>query len=208
MLPDNCLFEDKAGEVFELLMQDCRVHTILRLPRGAFTPYSQGVKANVIFLQKGVPTDAVWIYDARSNVPGITKTDRPLTREHFREFEKCYGADPNGLSRRTDGGEEGRFRKFGLRDIKARDYRLDIVWLKDEALEENGDLPEPTDLASDTITELDAAVRDLKEAIDLLDDDALEQPIDELPQGWAETTLERGHREHEEWAVQASRCVL
>ena len=23
VLPDNCLFEDKAGEVFEILMQDC-----------------------------------------------------------------------------------------------------------------------------------------------------------------------------------------
>ena len=53
VLPDNCLFEDKAGEVFEILMQDCNVHTILRLPRGTFTPYSPGVKANVVFFQKG-----------------------------------------------------------------------------------------------------------------------------------------------------------
>ncbi len=53
VLPDNCLFEGKAGEVFEILMQDCNLHTVLRLPRGTFTPYSQGVKANVIFFQKG-----------------------------------------------------------------------------------------------------------------------------------------------------------
>ncbi len=52
VLPDNCLFEGKAGEVFEILMQDCNLHTVLRLPRGTFTPYSQGVKANVIFFQK------------------------------------------------------------------------------------------------------------------------------------------------------------
>ncbi len=31
-------FEGKAGEVFELLMQDCALHTVLRLPRGTFTP--------------------------------------------------------------------------------------------------------------------------------------------------------------------------
>ena len=84
VLPDNCLFEGKAGEVFELLMQDCNLHTVLRLPRGTFTPYSQGVKANVIFFQKGLPTENVWIFDARSNVPGITKKDRPLTAKHFR----------------------------------------------------------------------------------------------------------------------------
>ena len=59
VLPDNCLFEGKAGEVFEIVMQDCNVHTILRLPRGTFSPYSQGVKANVIFLQKGLPTENV-----------------------------------------------------------------------------------------------------------------------------------------------------
>jgi len=50
VLPDNCLFEDKAREVFEIVMQDCALHTVLRLPRGTFTPYSQGVKANVINL--------------------------------------------------------------------------------------------------------------------------------------------------------------
>src|SRR3989338_7747451 len=112
VLPDNCLFEDKAGEVFKILMQDCNLHTILRLPRGTFTPYSQGVKANVIFFQKGIKTENVWIFDARSNVPGITKKDRPLTSQHFVEFENCYGKDPNGLSKRKDLGEEGRFRRF------------------------------------------------------------------------------------------------
>ena len=96
VLPDNCLFEGKAGEVFEILMQDCNLHTVLRLPRGTFTPYSQGVKANVIFFQKGPPTEQIWIFDARSNVPGITKKDRPLTPQHFAEFEKAYGTDPNG----------------------------------------------------------------------------------------------------------------
>jgi type I restriction enzyme M protein len=42
VLPDNCLFEDEAVEVFEILMQDCNLHTILCLPRGTFTPYSPG----------------------------------------------------------------------------------------------------------------------------------------------------------------------
>jgi type I restriction enzyme M protein len=94
VLPDNCLFKGKAGEVFEILMQDCNLHTVLRLPRGTFTPYSQGVNANVIFFQKGLPTEDVWVFDARSNVPGITKKDRPLSPQHFAGFEKCYSSDP------------------------------------------------------------------------------------------------------------------
>ena len=169
VLPDNCLFESKAGEVMEILMQDCNLHTILRLPRGTFTPYSQGVKANVIFFQKGLKTEKVWIFDARSNVPGITKKDRPLSPAHFAEFEKCYGNDPNGQSKRKDLGKEGRFRNFSISEIKDREYKLDITWLKDESLEDSDELPEPQDLASEAITELEAIVDDLREIVDLVE---------------------------------------
>ncbi|MDP6507303.1 MAG: N-6 DNA methylase, partial [Planctomycetota bacterium] len=98
VLPDNCLFADQAGEVFKILTQDCDLHTVLRLPNGTFTPYSPGTKTNVVFLSKGYPTETVWIYDARTNVPHITKKERPLTQGHFAEIEKCYGKDPNGRS--------------------------------------------------------------------------------------------------------------
>jgi len=169
VLPDNCLFEGKAGEVFEILMQDCNLHTVLRLPRGTFTPYSQGVKANVIFFQKGRPTENVWIFDARSNVPGITKKDRPLSREHFAEFEKCYGTDPNGTSKRKDLGETGRFRRYAATDIAERAYKLDITWLKDDSLENSDELPDPQDLATEAITELEAIVGDLREIVALVE---------------------------------------
>ena len=169
VLPDNCLFEGKAGEVFKLVMEDCNVHTILRLPRGTFSPYSQGVKANVVFFQKGFATENVWIFDARSNVPGITKKERPLSPSHFAEFEKCYGNDPNGGGKRTDLGEQGRFRKFHISEIKQRDYKLDITWLRDESLEDADDLPEPQDLAAEAITELEAVVDDLREIVSLIE---------------------------------------
>jgi type I restriction enzyme M protein len=169
VLPDNCLFEGKAGEVFELLMQDCALHTVLRLPRGTFTPYSQGVKANVIFFQKGRPTDAVWIFDARSNVPGITKKDRPLTAQHFAEFEKAYGKDPNGLSKRSEAGLANRFKKFHISEIKERGYKLEVTWLKDDSLEDADELPEPQDLATAAVLELEAVINDLKEIIELVE---------------------------------------
>lgn len=165
VLPDNCLFEDRAGDVFKILMQDCNVHTVLRLPRGTFSPYSQGVKANVVFFQKGRKTENTWIYDLRSNIAGITKKERPLTLALFEEFEKAYGKDANGNSKRTDSGEEGRFRKFSIDQIKERNYKLDITWLKDESLEDDGDLPPPQELATEAITELEAVVDDLREIV-------------------------------------------
>ena len=92
------MFENVAADVFKIVIQDCNVHTILRLPRGTFTPYFQGVKANVVFLQKGKPTENTWIYDNHSNIPNITKKDSPLTLKHLAEFMERYGKDPNGQS--------------------------------------------------------------------------------------------------------------
>lgn len=169
VLPDNCLFEDKAGEVFEILMQDCNLHTVLRLPRGTFTPYSQGVKANVVFFQKGLPTEKVWIFDARSNVPGVTKKERPLTEQHFLEFEQCYGSEPNGKAKREDLGLDGRFRCFSIKEIKQRGYKLDITWLKDESLDDADNLPEPQDLTTEAITELEAVIDDLRDILTLME---------------------------------------
>lgn len=169
VLPDNCLFEGNAGAVFEILMQDCNLHAVLRLPRGTFTPYSQGVKANFIFLQKGKPPEAVWVFDARFNAPAITKKDRPLTASPFEEFEKAYGKDLNGLSKRMDGGDLGRLRRFHISDIKERGYKLDVTWPKDDPLEDSDELSEPQDLASEAITELESFVNDLREIITLLE---------------------------------------
>ena len=67
VLPDNVLFEGNAGEVIrKKLLSDFNLHTILRLPTGIF--YAQGVKANVLFFQKGSPTKEIWFYDYRTGI--------------------------------------------------------------------------------------------------------------------------------------------
>jgi type I restriction enzyme M protein len=174
VVPDNCLFADQAGEVFEILTQDCDLHTVLRLPRGTFTPYSPGTKTNVVFFTKGRPTEQVWIYDGRSNVPAITKKDRPLTAEHFAAFERCYGADPNGHApRRPADSADDRWRRFTIGEVKARDYKLDSLrWLRDESLDDPDELPEPEELATDAIAELQAAVEELNAVLVLLENGA------------------------------------
>ncbi|HLG98888.1 MAG TPA: class I SAM-dependent DNA methyltransferase [Bryobacteraceae bacterium] len=171
VVPDNCLFADQAGEVFEILMQDCKLHTVLRLPNGTFSPYSPGTKTNVVFFTKGQPTEVTWVYDRRSNVPHITKKDRPLTPEHFKEFEKCYGADPNGRSKRKPAdSKEDRWRSFTIEEIKARNYKIDsLKWLKDESLDDMDELPEPEELATDAISQLEAAVEELNAIVAALE---------------------------------------
>ncbi|WP_318202662.1 class I SAM-dependent DNA methyltransferase [Streptomyces sp. SCL15-4] len=162
VVPDNVLFADKAGEVFKILMEDADVHTVLRCPRGTFNPYTPGTKTNVIFFTKGRPTSRVWLYDARANVPSITKRSRPLTDAHFAEFERCYGSDPHGQSPRSEtDSPEGRWRAFGIEQVKKADYKLDsyaFKWMRDEETDELEDAPEPADLIADALTELKLAV--------------------------------------------------
>lgn len=167
VVPDNVLFADQAGAVFKILMQDCDLHTVLRLPRGTFTPYTPGTKTYVIFFTKGKPTKQVWLYDGRANVPGITKKDRPLSISHFENFEQAYGEDPNGQSPRT---ESERFRCFGIEDIKKREYKLDgFKWIKDDSLDDADDLGEPEEIITEAVTQLTAAIDELNQVLKLLE---------------------------------------
>jgi len=163
VLPDNVLFEEHAArDVRRLVMTDCELHTILRLPIGTFTPYSPGVKANILFFRKGLRTEEVWIYDLRTNVEKVTKR-HPLTSDYFKDFEACYHAKPR---RETD-----RFRRLTRDEIARRDDNLDIFWLKDESLGDTDDLPEPEDLLSETVTHLETALDALNELALILDKD-------------------------------------
>src|SRR5262249_3658740 len=165
------------GEVFKIVTEDCDLHTVLRLPRGTFTPYSPGVKANVVFFTKGSPTEQVWIYDARTNVPGITKKDRPLTPAHFAEFQKCHGGDPNVHAKRKPAdSKEDRWHSFSIAEVKERDFKLDsFKWLKEESLEDADELPEPEELATDAIAELEGAVEELNAILRVLENGNAEQ---------------------------------
>jgi type I restriction enzyme M protein len=172
VVPDNVLFADQAGEIFKVLMEDCDVHTVLRCPRGTFAPYTAGTKANVLFFTKGKSTSTLWLYDARANVPAITKKSRPLTAAHFAQFERCYGDDPNGLAERSEADSaDGRWRRFTLKEIIDRGYKIDsFKWLRDEELDDPDEILDPSELVIDAIAELQAAVSELHQLQALLAD--------------------------------------
>jgi type I restriction enzyme M protein len=150
VLPDNVLFEEGMGSKIRAdLMDKCNLHTILRLPTGIF--YAQGVKTNVLFFTRGEKeqgnTKQVWVYDLRANMPSFG-VRTPLTHDHFVEFEKVYGKKSDGTSKRTDQGEEGRFRCFNRAELAKRGENLDINWLKDENASNHDELPEPDVIAA------------------------------------------------------------
>jgi type I restriction enzyme M protein len=168
VMPDNVLFEGNTGRQIRAdLMDKCNLHTILRLPTGIF--YAQGVKTNVLFFTRGETdkdnTREVWVYDLRTNMPQFGKRTM-LTRAHFAEFEAAFGDDPLGsaksLAKRKDTGEASRFRRFTRDWVAERGDSLDIAWLKDESEGTTDELPEPATLAQEAMSELDAAMEELR----------------------------------------------
>lgn len=171
VVPDNVLFEENVGQqIREDLMDKCDLHTILRLPTGIF--YAQGVKTNVLFFSRGATdrgnTKVVWVYDMRTNAPAYGKRT-PFLREAFADFEKAFGEDPLGKSRRKDQGIEGRFRKFTRDEVKARGDNLDLTWLKDEGQSNSDDLPEPEVIAAEIKEQLQVALNEVDALVGLLE---------------------------------------
>jgi type I restriction enzyme M protein len=163
VVPDNVLFEDNAGRALrQMLMDWCNLHTILRLPTGIF--YAQGVKTNVIFFTRGktakANTKAVWVYDMRANMPAFGKT-RPLTVEHFADFEACFGNDPLGKGIRADQGKEGRWCRFTRQQIAERNDNLDLSWLRDDSGDPEDGLTEPAEIAAAIMGHLRAALDEI-----------------------------------------------
>lgn len=168
VVPDNVLFEGGAGEtVRRRLLNECDVHTLLRLPTGIF--YAQGVKANVIFFDRKpaseIPwTKKLWIYDFRTNQNFTLKTNT-LKREDLNEFVACYNPANRNERQETwsESNTEGRWRVFDYEELIARDkVNLDITWLRDESLEDTDNLPEPAVLAREIVEELEAALEQFK----------------------------------------------
>ena len=141
VLPDNVLFEGGAGETIrKKLLSDFNLHTILRLPTGIF--YAQGVKANVLFFTKGQPTKDIWFYDYRTDVKHTLATNK-LQRHHLDDFVACYTANPRAETYNEDTARDGRWRKYTVEDIMARDKTsLDITWIKAGGEEEQFTLDE------------------------------------------------------------------
>ena len=122
VLPDGTLFgEGIKTRLKEHLMEDCNLHTIVRLPNSVFRPYAS-IGTNLLFFEKGAPTKDIWFWEHR--VPEGQKAysmTKPIRLEHLQACMDWWG----GKDRK--GREEGlQAWRVSAEDIKARNYNLDI----------------------------------------------------------------------------------
>lgn len=133
VVPDNVLFESgAAATIRRRLLENCDVHTLLRLPAGLF--YASGVKANVLFFERlsGRDSDkafgSIWVYDIRSSRRFSLKTN-PIVRADLQEFVELYRSDRHKSDEDPLGGMSGRWRKFDQESIRdSEECSLDIAW--------------------------------------------------------------------------------
>jgi type I restriction enzyme M protein len=117
VLPDGTLFgEGVKTRIKERLLQECDLHTIVRLPNGVFNPYT-GIKTNLLFFTKGRPTKEVWYYEHPypKGYKSYSKT-KPMRIAEF-ELEKAWW---------TNREENAHAWRVSVEDIRANGYNLDI----------------------------------------------------------------------------------
>jgi type I restriction enzyme M protein len=122
VLPDGSLFgEGVKTRIKEALMDECNLHTIVRLPNSVFRPYAS-IGTNLLFFEKGTPTEEIWFYEHR--VPEGQKAysmTKPIRVEHLQGCVDWWG----GVARKGR-AETDRAWKVTADAVKARGYNLDI----------------------------------------------------------------------------------
>ena len=122
VLPDGFLFGEGVKTTLKKeLLEDFNLHTIVRLPKGVFSPYTS-INTNILFFEKGGPTQDVWFFE-HPYPEGYKSYSRskPLTLAEF-DREKAWWGGPQRNGR--EGSEHAW--KVSAAEIAERGYNLDI----------------------------------------------------------------------------------
>lgn len=123
VLPDGFLSGDGIKtRIKEKLLEDCNLHTIVRLPNSVFAPYTS-IKTNLLFFTKGSPTKNIWFYEQRlpTGVKAYNKT-KPMKFSDLNELTTWWGNSEDNYKSRK---ENTHAWKVSLEEIKSDDYNLD-----------------------------------------------------------------------------------
>jgi type I restriction enzyme M protein len=122
VLPDGSLFgEGVKTRLKEHLMQECNLHTIVRLPNSVFKPYAS-IGTNLLFFEKGEATKEIWFFEHR--VPEGQKAysmTKPIRVEYLQPCADWWGGAKRKGRKETDVAW-----KVTADEVKARGYNFDF----------------------------------------------------------------------------------
>jgi type I restriction enzyme M protein len=115
------------------LLEEFDVYCIVSLPGGVFTAAGAGVKTNLVFFNKGKPTERIWYYDLSDVKVGKKK---PFTLSHFEDFFRLLPKRGDGpaswtvdfSARQQQALEEARPHREKATELFARAKALEDDW--------------------------------------------------------------------------------
>ena len=170
VLPDGFLFGDGIKNTLKkLLLRDCKLHTIVRLPKGVFAPYTT-IKTNLLFFTKGATvddgtehfhTDTIWFYEHPypAGYKSYSKT-KPIQFKEFENIQTWWGNEENGFAEREENERAWKV------DFKTKREQAEAAaaphWQRAEELNNAAAKleSEATDLRKSLVGTLDAAHRE------------------------------------------------
>lgn len=136
VVPDGILSQEGiARRVREMLVDEYRLHTVVRLPRGVFEPYTKS-STSVLFFDTSPPEDYVWYYEipVRSGIKAYTQ-NRPFA------YEECKDV-LNWWNTRT---ESDRTWRISRKEIAVHGYSLNF---RNPSSADNSRFPNPSKITA------------------------------------------------------------
>jgi len=125
VLPDGFLFgtEGAKRNLKEKLLNDFNLHTVLRLPKSVFAPYTS-IATNVLFFDEDCDGSRdIWFYrmDMPEGYKAFSKT-KPIQSKHFEPVREWWN------NRVEIADEDGNYKskKYSKAEITAGSYNLDL----------------------------------------------------------------------------------
>ena len=129
VLPDGFLFgsDNTKIAIKKKLLEECNLHTIIRLPGSIFAPYTS-IATNLLFFDKTGPTKEIWYYrmDLPEGYKAFSKT-KPVTINHFNCVINWWNNREEIKDEKNDDTltETWKSKKFSIEEIKKLNYNLD-----------------------------------------------------------------------------------
>ena len=162
ILPDNFLFgnENSQKALKERLLNECNLHTIVKLPAGVFAPYTS-ITTNILFFDKTESTKEIWYYDVPlpEGYRSFSKT-KPFKSVHLDGVRKWW----NNRNK-----EDLNSYKVTIDEVRAKEFNLDfknpnkLVEEKEYTLDE---LLTTMDVKSKNIVSLVDKIREALEGVE------------------------------------------
>lgn len=143
ILPDRFLFDKKKSHVAlrQKIIDNCNLHTIIRLPSGVMLPYT-AVKLSIIFFDKKMSnTKEFWTYDLSLRLSSTTT--KKLTYNDFEDFFHKHSikelSEYSWVTKKENLDESCDLSAKNLMHFK-KDKKLDPIYLASILKEKNKEL--------------------------------------------------------------------